>query len=141
MFSQWYQSKDLKKIALFLLGFNVILSLLFYLLVRPNIVLFGLFNLKIKPTYTFSNSIIANSLPSFLSSAIIFTLMWVFLEKYFKLRFINKFVIATGILSECSQLLFSSRATFDFWDLVFSVAGSLMMFIILGRFKSANEVC
>ena len=90
---------------------------------------------------TFSNSIISNSLPSFFSSAIIFTLMFLLIEKYFKLSYINKFVIVTGILSECSQLLFSSRATFDFWDLIFAISGSLTMFFILGRFKSAKEDC
>lgn len=116
------------------------MGFLFYLIFRPNIILFGLFNLK--PLIIFRDSIIVNSFPSLLSSIIIFTLMFLLLFKIpHKLNVINKFVLITGILSEISQIFFSSRATFDFWDLVFSVAGSLIMFFILGRFNSVNEDC
>ena len=113
---------------------------LFYLIFRPNIVLFGLFNFK--PLLVFRDSIIINSFPSFLSSILIFTLMFFLLFKIpHKLNVINKFVLITGILSEFSQVFFSSRAIFDFWDLIFAISGSLTMFFILGRFKSAKEDC
>jgi hypothetical protein len=132
----------LKNKVLVLLFLEVFLGFLFYLIIRPNIVLFGLFNLKLKPLLVFQESIFLNSFPSLLSSVITFTIAFLLLiGKPFKLNFINKLVVISGILSEFSQLLFSSRATFDFWDLVFSLAGSLIMFFILGRFKSANEDC
>jgi|GEM_PF-3799799 len=51
------------------------------------------------------------------------------LDKYYKRGFIYAF--STLILHECSQHLnISSRNTFDFWDLIFILIGSITSFLL-----------
>ena len=116
--------------------FELLAGFCFYLLIRPNILLFGLINFNTSPVILYSDTLVFNSLPSFISSAILFTLLSLILfDSQVKLSFVNYFVLLISYMSEFSQLLFSKKATFDLWDIAFSTIGSYLMFFIHTRIK------
>ena len=92
-------------------------------------------NFNLEPIITSHDSILINSFPSFNSSCILFTLIrLLLLNKNINLKLVCLFVILSGWISEIAQLFFSSRATFDLWDMFFVILGSYTMEIIFKNF-------
>ncbi len=128
-----------------------LLGVLFYFIFRPEIKFFSMFNLKLSPIIKYYDNILVNSTPSFISSMIAFTFVYrLFINQNNNLYIINLNVIFIGILIEFGQLFFPVKTTFDYWDIIFTIVGSIFTWLLIivfeknhsiSQFNKSNQQC
>jgi len=129
----------LKKILWLIIGFEIIIGLLFYLLFRPTILFFSLLNIKVKPIIIITESLLINSTPQFLSSSILLFFFRLITIKYntniFHLLILT---IILNIITEIIQFYFIKYSTPDVWDILFGIIGSVLSFLIITNLRSSE---
>jgi len=122
-----------------IIGFELIIGLLFYLLCRPTILLFSLLNIKVKPLIIISESVFINSTPSFLASSILFFLLRLITIKY-NTNIIHLVIltIILNIITEVIQFYFIKYSTPDVSDILFGITGSVLSFLIITNLRSSD---
>jgi len=129
----------LKKTSLLIIGFELIIGLLFYLLFRPTILLFTLLQIKLEPLKNIPNSILLDSFPSFLSGSITLIFLRLITINYkTNLNHLLFLTILLNILTEFMQLFFSKYTTPDVWDILFGIIGAILSFLIVTNLQSAK---
>jgi hypothetical protein len=129
----------LKKLLLLLIGFEIIIGLLFYLLFRPTILFFSLLNIKVKPIIIITESLLINSTPQFLSSSILLFFLRLITIKY-NTNIVHLLIltIILNIITEIIQFYFIKYSTPDIWDILFGIIGSVLSFLIIIRLRSSE---
>ena len=129
----------MKKILWLIIGFEIIIGLLFYLLFRPTILFFSLLNIKVKPIIIITESLLINSTPQFLSSSILLFFFRLITIKYntniFHLLILT---IILNIITEIIQFYFIKYSTPDVWDILFGIIGSVLSFLIITNLRSSE---
>jgi hypothetical protein len=122
----------LKKVLCLVIGVELIIGWFFYLLLRPKVLFFSLLNIETKPILVITDSILINSLPSFLSNSILLVFARLITVKYN--TNIVHLLILTIILStffEFIQFFFVRYSTPDVWDILFGILGSFLTFLTI----------
>jgi hypothetical protein len=129
----------LKKILWLLIGFEIIIGLLFYLLFRPPILFFSLLNTKVKPIIIISESLLINSTPQFLSSSILLFFLRLITIKY-NTNIVHLLIltIILNIITEIIQFYFIKYSTPDVWDILFGIIGSVLSFLIITNLRPSE---
>ncbi len=122
-----------------LIGFEIIIGLLFYLLFRPTILFFSLLNIKVKPIIIITESLLINSTPQFLSSSILLFFLRLITIKY-NTNIVHLLIltIILNIITEIIQFYFIKYSTPDIWDILFGIIGSVLSFLIIIRLRSSE---
>jgi hypothetical protein len=129
----------LKKILWLIIGFEIIIGLLFYLLFRPTILFFSLLNFKVKPVIIITESLLINSTPQFLSSSILLFFLRLITIKY-NTNIVHLLIltIILNIITEIIQFYFIKYSTPDVWDILFGIIGSVLSFLIITNLRSSE---
>jgi len=129
----------LKKTLWLIIGFEIIIGLLFYLLFRPTILFFSLLNIKVKPIIIITESLLINSTPQFLSSSILLFFLRLITIKY-NTNIVHLLIltIILNIITEIIQINFIKYSTPDVWDIVFGIIGSVLSFLIITNLQSSE---
>jgi hypothetical protein len=129
----------LKKKLWLIIGFEIIIGLLFYLLFRPTILFFSLLNFKVKPIIIITESILINSTPQFLSSSLLLFFLRIITIKY-NTNIVHLLIltIILNIITEIIQFYFIKYSTPDVWDILFGIIGSVLSFLIITNFRSSE---
>ena len=129
----------LKKILWLIIGFEIIIGLLFYLLFRPTILFFSLLNIKVKPIIIITDSLLINSAPQFLSSSILLFFLRLITIKY-NTNIVHLLIltIILNIITEIIQFYFIKYSTPDLWDILFGITGSVLSFLIISNLRSSE---
>ena len=129
----------MKKILWLLIGFEIIIGLLFYLLFRPPILFFSLLNTKVKPIIIISESLLINSTPQFLSSSILLFFLRLITIKY-NTNIVHLLIltIILNIITEIIQFYFIKYSTPDVWDILFGIIGSVLSFLIITNLRPSE---
>ncbi len=129
----------MKKKLWLIIGFEIIIGLLFYLLFRPTILFFSLLNFKVKPIIIITESILINSTPQFLSSSLLLFFLRIITIKY-NTNIVHLLIltIILNIITEIIQFYFIKYSTPDVWDILFGIIGSVLSFLIITNFRSSE---
>ena len=129
----------MKKILWLIIGFEIIIGLLFYLLFRPTILFFSLLNFKVKPVIIITESLLINSTPQFLSSSILLFFLRLITIKY-NTNIVHLLIltIILNIITEIIQFYFIKYSTPDVWDILFGIIGSVLSFLIITNLRSSE---
>ncbi|MCC6181348.1 MAG: hypothetical protein IT237_05895 [Bacteroidia bacterium] len=129
----------MKKTLWLIIGFEIIIGLLFYLLFRPTILFFSLLNIKVKPIIIITESLLINSTPQFLSSSILLFFLRLITIKY-NTNIVHLLIltIILNIITEIIQINFIKYSTPDVWDIVFGIIGSVLSFLIITNLQSSE---
>lgn len=129
----------MKKILWLIIGFEIIIGLLFYLLFRPTILFFSLLNIKVKPIIIITESLLINSTPQFLSSSILLFFLRLITIKY-NTNIVHLLIltIILNIITEIIQFYFIKYSTPDVWDILFGIIGSVLSFLIITNLRSSE---
>jgi hypothetical protein len=129
----------LKKILWLIIGFEIIIGLLFYLLFRPTILFFSLLNIKVKPIIIITESLLINSTPQFLSSSILLFFLRLITIKY-NTNIVHLLIltIILNIITEIIQFYFIKYSTPDVWDILFGIIGSVLSFLIITNLRPSE---
>jgi hypothetical protein len=129
----------LKKILWLIIGFEIIIGLLFYLLFRPTILFFSLLNIKVKPIIIITESLLINSTPQFLSSSLLLFFLRLITIKY-NTNIVHLLIltIVLNIITEIIQIYFIKYSTPDVWDILFGIIGSVLSFLIIINLRSSE---
>jgi hypothetical protein len=122
----------LKKNLWIIIGFELVIGLLFYLLFRPTILFFSLLNIKVKPIIIITESVLINSTPQFLASSILLFFLRLITIKY-NTNIIHLLIltIILNIITEFIQFYFIKYSTPDVWDILFGIIGTVLSFLII----------
>jgi hypothetical protein len=132
-------NKILRKTLWLAIAFEVIIGLLFYILFRPTILFFTLLNIKVEQIVRITGSIFINSIPSFLSGSIILFFLRLITIKYkTSLNHLLVLTISLQVLTELTQLFFLKYSTPDIFDILFSVVGSFISYLIIIKIKATK---
>ena len=122
----------LKKVLYLVIGVELIIGWFLYLLFRPKVLYFSLLNIETKPILILTNSILINSLPSFLSNSIILAFARLITIKYnTNIVHLLIFTIILSTITECIQFYFIRYSTPDVWDILFGILGSFLTFLTI----------
>jgi hypothetical protein len=129
----------LKKTLWLIIGFEIIIGLLFYLLFRPTILFFSLLNIKVKPIIIITESLLINSTPQFLSSSILLFFLRLITIKY-NTNIVHLLIltIILNVITEIIQFYFIKYSTPDVWDILFGIIGSVLSFLIITNLRSSE---
>jgi hypothetical protein len=129
----------LKKTLWIIIGFEIIIGLLFYLLFRPTILFFSLMNIKVKPIIIITESLLINSTPQFLSSSLLLFFLRLITIKY-NTNIVHLLIltIILNIITEIIQFYFIKYSTPDVWDILFGIIGSVLSFLIITNLRSSE---
>ncbi len=129
----------MKKILWLIIGFEIIIGLLFYLLFRPTILFFSLLNIKVKPIIIITESLLINSTPQFLSSSLLLFFLRLITIKY-NTNIVHLLIltIVLNIITEIIQIYFIKYSTPDVWDILFGIIGSVLSFLIIINLRSSE---
>lgn len=122
----------MKKNLWIIIGFELVIGLLFYLLFRPTILFFSLLNIKVKPIIIITESVLINSTPQFLASSILLFFLRLITIKY-NTNIIHLLIltIILNIITEFIQFYFIKYSTPDVWDILFGIIGTVLSFLII----------
>ena len=122
-----------------IIGFEIIIGLLFYLLFRPTILFFLFLNIKVKPIIIITESLLINSPPQFLSSSLLLFFLRLITIKY-NTNIVHLLIltIILNIITEIIQINFIKYSTPDVWDIVFGIIGSVLSFLIITNLQSSE---
>ena len=109
----------------------MLIGFLFYLFLRPQIILFSFLNIKCKTVLKISDNLFINSFPQFLSCSILFFIMRLITHRYnTKLVHQLLFVLIINWLTEFIQFFLTHYATPDFWDILFGSVGAFISYLL-----------
>ena len=122
----------MKKNLWIIIGFELVIGLLFYLLFRPTILFFSLLNIKVKPIIIITESVLINSAPQFLASSILLFFLRLLTIKY-NTNIVHLLIltIILNIITEFIQFYFIKYSTPDVWDILFGAIGGVLSFFII----------
>ena len=114
------------------IGVELIIGCFFYLFFRPKVLFFSLLNIETKPIIVITDSILINSLPSFLSNSILLVFARLITVKY-DTNIVHLFIltIILSTITECIQFYFIRYSTPDVWDILFGILGSFLTFLTI----------
>lgn len=129
----------MKKNLWIIIGFELVIGLLFYLFFRPTILFFSLLNLKVKPIIIITESVLINSTPQFLASSILLLFLRLITIKY-NTNIVHLLIltIILNIITEIIQINFIKYSTPDVWDIVFGIIGSVLSFLLITNLQSSE---
>ena len=122
----------MKKVLFLVIGVELIIGCFFYLFFRPKVLFFSLLNIETKPIIVITDSILINSLPSFLSNSILLVFARLITVKY-DTNIVHLFIltIILSTITECIQFYFIRYSTPDVWDILFGILGSFLTFLTI----------
>ena len=122
----------LKKVLCLVIGVELIIGWFFYLLFRPKVLFFSLLNIETKPILVITDSILINSLPSFLSNSILLVFARLITVKYnTNIVHLLLLTIILSTITEFIQFFFVRYSTPDVWDILFGILGSFLTFLTI----------
>jgi len=129
----------LKKILISIIGFEVIIGLLLYFFFRPTILFFSLINIKVKPIFIITDSVLIDSTPQFLSSSMLLIFLRLITIKY-NTNIVHLLILTLllNIITEFIQFYFIKYSTPDVWDILFGTMGAILSFLIITNLHSSE---
>ena len=122
----------MKKVLCLVIGVELIIGWFFYLLFRPKVLFFSLLNIETKPILVITDSILINSLPSFLSNSILLVFARLITVKYnTNIVHLLLLTIILSTITEFIQFFFVRYSTPDVWDILFGILGSFLTFLTI----------